>query len=88
MESHLHGAGEQSLSDRKCQIFFDGKIIILDDYKKLSGYGLTLKDLKSAQSDKGQKETLEAFTEYVRNAQQIPILLRQMGQATEISFSC
>ena len=71
-----------------CQICFDGKVIILDDYKKLSGYGLTLTDLKSAHSDKGQKEALEVFAEYVRNSKQIPIPLWQMIQTTEISFSC
>ena len=70
-----------------CQIYCDGKIIILDDYKKLSGYGLTLKDLKSAHSEKGQKEALEAFAEYARSSRQIPIPLWQMIQATEISFS-
>jgi predicted dehydrogenase len=70
-----------------CQIYCDGKIIILDDYKKLSGYGLTIPDLKSAQPDKGQKQALEAFAEYARNTHQIPIPLWQMIQATEISLA-
>jgi predicted dehydrogenase len=81
--------GNNRFPKESCQIFFDGKIITLDDYKKLSGYGLTIPDLKSAQPDKGQKETLEAFAEYARNAQHMPIPLWQMIQATEISFmSC
>lgn len=69
-----------------CHIYFDGKIIIIDDYKKLLGYGLKLKEIKSIESDKGQYEELIEYAKYLRGEIQPPIPLWQLVQATEISF--
>jgi predicted dehydrogenase len=69
-----------------CQIYFDGKIISIDDYKKLEGYGLKLKELRSLNSDKGHFEELMDFAKYSRGEIQSSIPLRQMIHATEISF--
>jgi len=37
-----------------CQIYFDGKILIIDDYKKLECFGGKAKKLKTRESEKGQ----------------------------------
>jgi predicted dehydrogenase/threonine dehydrogenase-like Zn-dependent dehydrogenase len=70
-----------------CQIYFDGKIIIINDYKKLEGHGFKLKKTKSSQPDKGHYEELIEFAKYLRGEAPAPIPLWQMIQATEISFS-
>ncbi|MHA1380801.1 MAG: Gfo/Idh/MocA family protein [Candidatus Helarchaeota archaeon] len=69
-----------------CQIYFDGKIIIINDYKKLEGYGFKLKEIKSLKPDKGQFEELIEFSKYLRGELQMPIPLWQLVQTTEISF--
>jgi hypothetical protein len=69
-----------------CQIYFDGKIIILDDYKKLIGYGIAVKNIHSKESDKGQYEALLEFAEHIKREVKSPIPLWQLIQATEVSF--
>jgi predicted dehydrogenase len=69
-----------------CQIYFDGKIIIIDDYKKLEGYGVELREIKSAEPNKGQYEELIEFAKYIKGETQAPISLWQLIQATKISF--
>lgn len=69
-----------------CQIYFDGKIIIIKDYKKLEGYGLNLRKLKSSVPQKGLYEELIEFSKYMKGEIQEPIPLWQLTQATKISF--
>jgi len=69
-----------------CQIYFDGKIIIIDDYRKLLGFGIKLKELKSSRPDKGQFEESVEFSKYLKNKSQFPIPLWQFIQTTEISI--
>jgi predicted dehydrogenase len=69
-----------------CQIYFDGKIIIIDDYQKLTGYGLNLKTIQNPEPDKGQREEMIDFAKFAKGEITPPIPLWQMIQATEISF--
>jgi len=69
-----------------CQLYFDGKIIIIDDYKKLQGYGLKLKETKSNEPSKGHYEELIEFAKYLKGEIQPPVPLWQMIQTTDISF--
>lgn len=69
-----------------CQIYFDGKVIVIDDYNKLAGYGVKLKNISSIESDKGQYEELIEFSKYLKGEDKSPIPLWQLIQATEMSF--
>jgi len=69
-----------------CQIYFDGKIIIINDYKRLESYGVKLKEMKSLESSKGQYEELIEFAKYLKGKIRPPIPLWQLIQATEVSF--
>ena len=69
------------------EIFFDGKMILLDDYKSMRGYGVKLVDIKSAASEKGQLEEIKAFAEAVRESKENPIPLWQQYQAMRIAFA-
>ena len=69
-----------------CQIYFDGKIMVINDYKKLEGYGVKLRGVRSVDSKKGEYEELVEFAKYLKGETEMPIPLWQMVQATEISF--
>jgi len=69
-----------------CQIYFDGKILIIDDYKQLECFGMKAQKLKTRESDKGQYEELIEFAKYIKGEIYAPIPLWQIIQATEISF--
>lgn len=78
--------GNTSYPKEFCQIYCDGKIIIIDDYKKISGYGVKLQNIESAASEKGQYEELIEFAKFIKEGKNYPIPLWQLKQATRISF--
>jgi hypothetical protein len=67
------------------EIYFDGKIIHLNDYKELKIFGANETGIKSSMQDKGHYKGLESFGECVKS-NQILIPLWQLVQATLVSF--
>lgn len=78
--------GNSSYPKERCQIFFDGKVIVIDDYKKIMGYGVGVKNIKTNIQDKGHYEELVEVADCLKDSQEMPIGLQQMIQATELSF--
>ena len=79
--------GSKELSKEFMEIHFDGKSIVLDDYKSLKGYGVGVKEISTSVSQKGQLEELEALFEALKGSKKgWPIELWDMVQTTEISF--
>ena len=79
--------GSKELSKEFMEIHFDGKSIILDDYKSLKGYGVGVKEISTNVSQKGQLEELEALFGALKGSKKSwPIELWDMVQTTEISF--
>lgn len=68
-------------------VYFDGKIISLSDYKSLMGHGVKIADISSRASDKGQLEELEAFGRAIKEGLPSPIPLWQQLQAMRIAFA-
>ena len=70
----------------RLEVFVDGTVISLDDYRSLTIAGAKEKPLATRAADKGQKEELVAFAKAVRGQTEWPIPLWQQVQATRISF--
>lgn len=68
------------------EIFVDGKVIVLDDYKRLDIFGSREKGMVSRVSKKGFKEELEAFATVIQEGGDWPIPFWQQVQTTEIAF--
>lgn len=68
------------------EIFVDGMVISLDDYRRMTVAGSKQKPFETRTSDKGQKEELIAFARAVKGEAEWPIPLWQQLQATRISF--
>ncbi len=73
--------GSKEHPKEQMEIFVDGKVLVLNDYKALS-----YPKIESKISEKGQKEELVAFAEAIREGGQWPIPLWQQAQAMEIAF--
>ena len=67
------------------EVFVDGKVIVLEDYKKMDFYGSKHKSVTSTISEKGQLEELRAFVQAIKDGR-LPIPFEQLVQASEISF--
>lgn len=79
--------GNSKLSKEYMEIHFDGKSIILDDYKLLKGYGLKINEINSFYSQKGHLEEWEAlYDTLIGKTNKWPIELWELIQTTEATF--
>lgn len=77
--------GDRDYSKEVMQVYFDGLVISMDDYKKIKIFGKKEKQIESRTADKGQKEALAMFIQSVRKGEGWPIPLWQQIQATKIA---
>lgn len=68
------------------EIFVDGKVLIMEDYKKLTIHGSKDKGIETRKVDKGHKAELDVFARSVRQGGNWPIPFWQQIQAMEIAF--
>lgn len=78
--------GSTQFPKETMDIFVDGMVISLNDYRHLSISGLKQESLKTRSADKGQKEELVAFARAIKGETEWPIPLWQQLQATRISI--
>ena len=78
--------GSKKIPKEQMEIYIDGKIIYLNDYKELALFGSNEKGIRSKMQDKGQHDELIKFGESIKNSDGYPIPLWQLIQATKISF--
>ena len=84
---HYFASGSKQISKEYMEVHYDEKTIIMDDYKTLKGFGVSLKEISLNRSDKGQKEVLEALYETLKgDKKEWPISLEDMVQTTEATF--
>lgn len=79
--------GSAAHPKERMEIFFDGQVIVLDDYRHLEVHGGSGKPLSSRRQDKGQRAILEQFATAVHASGEWPIPLWQQLQATELAFA-
>jgi len=78
--------GHGSRPKEKCDIYFDGNIITLDDFREVKGYGVNLDISLGNRQDKGQYAQLKEFGKYLQGKRKEPIPILQLVQATKISI--
>jgi predicted dehydrogenase/threonine dehydrogenase-like Zn-dependent dehydrogenase len=78
--------GHRAYAKEQMELFADGKVIVLDDYKELRVVDSKARDWSSATQNKGTLEELAALAAAIRAGAEWPIPLWQQLQATQISF--
>lgn len=78
--------GDKGHPKERMDVYADGKVISMDDFKSLSIVGGRHKGWSSATSEKGQLEELDALAASLLDGAPWPISLEQQLQATTISF--
>lgn len=78
--------GSKEYPKEQLDIFVDGKVLSLNDYKELTITGSKVKGTETKRIDKGQKDELEAFALAIQKGGEWPIPLWQQVQATNIAF--
>ena len=77
--------GSKDLSKEYMEVHFEGKTIIMDDYQKLTGYGIKLKEMKESAPKKGHKEEWLAMYDALKKGES-PIALESILKTTELSI--
>ncbi len=78
--------GAKSFPKERADIFVDGKVLVLDDYKQLAVTGGS-GGWKGMTIEKGQMEELKALAEAFKGGGQWPISLADQVSATRVSFA-
>jgi predicted dehydrogenase len=78
--------GSNQFPKEQMEIFSDGTVLVLDDYKQLRIHGSNAKGVTSKLTDKGHKRELEAFAETLEKGGEWPIPLWEQLQTTEIAL--
>ena len=78
--------GSIDLSKEYIEIYIDGKVLVIDDFKKLRICGKKVNDMVFHRPNKGHLEILKNFGCYIKGERGIPISLSELIQTTELSI--
>lgn len=79
--------GAREHPKERADIFADGKVLTIDDYRRFSVAGGRYRGIDVKHADKGHRAELLAFAKAVREGGAWPIPLWQQVQATEIALT-
>ncbi|MBT9515865.1 MAG: bi-domain-containing oxidoreductase [Methyloversatilis discipulorum] len=78
--------GDKSYPKERMEVFADGKVLMMDDYKSVSVHGSKHKGWSATAVQKGQMEELEALSATLLKGAPWPISLEEQLQVSRISF--
>ena len=80
--------GHSGLSKERMEIFFDSKVILMDDYKVLQGFGLPNSfNEKAMMPDKGHEQLLKEFFNGIKKeSYSPPISLKRLDKVAELTL--
>jgi predicted dehydrogenase len=84
---HYFANGHKSFPKERLEVFVEGRILVLDNFKSLIGYGWQgFKKMKLLSQNKGHREGIKAFIDAVSTAKGYPIPLEELFEVTKASF--
>ena len=78
--------GAREHPKEQCDVYVDGKVLALEDYRQMTIAGAMDKGLNTRLPAKGHQEALEVFARTLRQGEEWPIPLWQQVQASEIAI--
>jgi predicted dehydrogenase/threonine dehydrogenase-like Zn-dependent dehydrogenase len=78
--------GDKSYPKEQMEVFADGKVLVMNDYKSVTVHGGKHKGWSSVATQKGQLEELEALSATLLNGACWPISLDEQLQASRVSL--
>ena len=84
---HYVANGHRSVAKERLEVFCDGKILQLDNFRKLTGFGWkNFSSQTSRSQDKGQAECARCFLDAIMKGAPEPIALEQLFEVTRFSL--
>jgi predicted dehydrogenase len=79
--------GSKLFPKERLEVFVDGKILVLDNFRKLTGYGVnSLSKMSLWKQDKGQAACTKAFAEAVARGAASPIPFEEILEVAEVTL--
>lgn len=78
--------GDKNYPKEKMEIFCDGNVLVMDDYKSLKVFGMKCDGWSAKTAQKGQLQELKMLAESLATGGIWPISLEEQIQATRIAF--
>ena len=78
--------GERGLAKEYIEVYVDGKVLVVDDFKALRLYGLEGRGWSAPVANKGHLQTLQCFAKSMQDGENWPIPMEQLVSATRVSF--
>jgi len=84
---HYFSNGSKSYPKETIEVFSSGKVLRLDNFRKLTGYGWkNFKKMNLFRQDKGQKACVKAFVDSIEQGLPSPIPFEEIIEVTKISI--
>lgn len=79
--------GNKAFPKERLEVFCQGRILQLDNYRKLTGYGWPgFRSMNLWRQDKGQTHCVRAFVEAVERGGEAPISFEELIEVARVSF--
>ncbi len=79
--------GHKSIMKERIEVFSKGKVLQLDNFRKLTGYGWKgFKKMSSFKQDKGQVACVKAFVDSIKNGSQSPISFNELIEVSHVTI--
>jgi len=78
--------GTPDLAKEYMELYAEGKVLVLDDYRALHVRGASAKGWTASAQDKGHREELRVFADYVRDRNSVPITISELAATTMVSL--
>lgn len=84
---HYFANGSRSFPKERLEIFAGGRVLQLDNFRKLRGYGWSdFRDMNLWQQDKGQSACVKAFVEAIQTNNEAPIPFEEIVEVSRLSI--
>jgi len=84
---HYLANGHKSFPKERIEVFCGGKILALDNFRVLKGYGWPgFKTVRLLRQDKGHSAEVQKFIEAIKEGKESPILAEEIFEVTRVSF--
>lgn len=84
---HYYANGANAFPKERIEVFSDNKVLQLDNFRKLTGYGFKgFKKFNLWQQDKGQNACAAAFINAINNGENSPIPIEEIFEVAQVSI--
>ena len=84
---HYLANGSKAFPKERLEVFVDGRILQLDNFRKLSGFGWpNFRKMNLWFQNKGQKSCVEAFLRFLNDGGEAPIPLEEIIEVSRVAI--